>query len=72
MPVRSVPVRLALASAALAAAALPLAAGAVTRASAPVKNANGLAGQGTIFFLAGIAVVALAVVLLPEDQPSSP
>jgi hypothetical protein len=50
----------------------PIAASAVTREAAPVSDENGLAGQGTLFFLAGIAVVALAVVLLPEDQPASP
>lgn len=50
----------------------PIAASAVTRKAAPVSEENGLAGQGTLFFLAGIAVVALAVVLLPEDQPASP
>lgn len=50
----------------------PIAASAVTREAAPVSDENGLAGQGTLFFLAGIAIVALAVVLLPEDQPASP
>lgn len=50
----------------------PIAASAVTREAAPVEGENDLAGQGTLFFLAGIAVVALAVVLLPEDQPASP
>ncbi|HEU4819741.1 MAG TPA: hypothetical protein VFS87_01100 [Qipengyuania sp.] len=50
----------------------PIAASAVTREAAPVADENGLAGQGTLFFLAGIAVVALAVVFLPEDQPASP
>lgn len=50
----------------------PIAASAVTREAAPVSDDNGLAGQGTLFFLAGIAIVALAVVLLPEDQPASP
>ncbi len=50
----------------------PFAASAVTREAAPVSDENGLAGQGTLFFLAGIAIVALAVVLLPEDEPASP
>lgn len=45
---------------------------AATRQHAPVDGSNALAGQGTVFFLAGIAVIALAVVLLPEDQPASP
>lgn len=50
----------------------PIAASAVTRKAAPVSDENGLAGQGTLFFLSGIAVVALAIVLLPEDDPASP
>lgn len=50
----------------------PFAAAAVTREAAPVSGQNTLAGQGTLFFLAGIAFVALAVVLLPEDEPASP
>ena len=50
----------------------PITANATQRATAPVADENGLSGQGTIFFLAGIAAIALAVVLLPEDQPSSP
>lgn len=45
---------------------------AAAREAAPVAGENGLAGQGTMFFLAGIAVIALAVVFLPEDQPASP
>lgn len=44
----------------------------LAREAAPVSGENQLAGQGTIFFLAGIALVALAVVFLPEDQPASP
>lgn len=63
--------RLAFAVALLGLASAPIAASAVTREAAPVSDANGFAGQGTVFFLAGIAVVALAVVLLPEDQPAS-
>ena len=47
-------------------------ASAAVRETAPVSGESGLAGQGTLFFLAGIALVALAVVLLPEDQPASP
>lgn len=64
--------RLALCAAAFGLAMSPIAAGAAIRASQPVAGENELAGQGTLFFLAGIAVVALAVVLLPEDQPASP
>lgn len=64
--------RLALATAVLGVLGAPIAASAVTREAAPVEDENGLAGQGTVFFLAGIAIVALAVVLLPEDQPASP
>lgn len=65
-------VRFALASAALAMAAAPIAASAVTRSVAPVSDGSEMGGQGTMFFLAGIAVVALAIVLLPEDEPASP
>lgn len=64
--------KFALATALLAVVSVPIAASAVTREAAPVSDENGLAGQGTLFFLAGIAIVALAVVLLPEDQPASP
>lgn len=64
--------RFALAAAMLATAAVPIAASAVTRPAAPTTDENALSGQGTLFFLAGIAIVALAVVLLPEDQPASP
>ena len=44
----------------------------LAREAAPVERENQLSGQGTLFFLAGIAAVALAVLLLPEDQPASP
>lgn len=64
--------KFALAATLLGMVSAPIAAAAVTREAAPVSDENGLAGQGTLFFLAGIAVVALAVVLLPEDQPASP
>jgi hypothetical protein len=64
--------RFALAAALVGTVSAPIAASAVTRDAAPVADENGLAGQGTLFFLAGIAIVALAVVLLPEDQPASP
>jgi hypothetical protein len=66
--------KLALGAAALALAASPLAARAGSRMAAPVEDANGLQGQGTPFFLAGIALIALAVVFLPEDgdEPASP
>jgi hypothetical protein len=58
-------------AAAAALAAAPLGA-TLAREAAPVSGENGLAGQGTLFFLAGIAVIALAVAFLPEDQPASP
>lgn len=65
--------KLALAAALLGTVSAPIAASAVTRDAEPASGANGLGGgQSTLFFLAGIAVVALAVVLLPEDQPTSP
>lgn len=47
-------------------------ASAAQRAAAPVQGESALQGQGTPFFLAGIAAVVLAIVLLPEDQPASP
>lgn len=59
-----------LGAAALAMGALPVAT--LARQAEPVAGENELAGQGTIFFLAGIAAVALAIVLLPEDEPASP
>lgn len=62
---------IALATAAAGLAAAPLGA-TLAREAAPVSGENGLAGQSTLFFLAGIAVIALAVVFLPEDQPASP
>ena len=52
--------------------AAPVAAAAIGRKSQPVTGEAGLKGQGTPFFLAGIAIIALAVVFLPEDQPASP
>lgn len=63
--------KIALAAAAAGLSIAPLGA-TFARESAPVSGENELAGQGTIFFLAGIAIIALAVVLLPEDQPASP
>lgn len=63
--------KIALTGAAVGLAAAPLGAS-FAREAAPVEGENGLGGQSTLFFLAGIAVVALAVVLLPEDQPASP
>lgn len=42
------------------------------RASAPVEGESELAGQGTIFFLVGIAVVAAAIVFLSEDDDDAP
>lgn len=64
--------KLALSAAALGLLVAPVAAGAANRGAAPVEGASRLAGQATTLFLAGIAVIALAVVLLPEDQPASP
>lgn len=64
--------KLAYGAALLGLVSAPIAASAVSRQAAPITDENALAGQGTLFFLAGIAVVALAVVLLPEDQPASP
>lgn len=63
--------KIALACATAGLAAAPLGA-TLAREAAPVAGENELAGQGTVFFLAGIAIIALAVVLLPEDQPASP
>ena len=61
---------------ALAAAAAGLvvapAGASLVRQAAPVDGESALAGQSTPFFLAGIAIIALAVVFLPEDQPASP
>lgn len=64
--------KFALAAALLGLVSAPIAASAVARETAPVSDENSLSGQGTVFFLAGIAIVALAVVFLPEDQPASP
>lgn len=64
--------RLALIAGATALGAVTIASSALAREAAPVEGEQGLAGQGTLFFLAGIAVIALAVVLLPEDEPASP
>lgn len=58
--------------AAASVAIAPVAATAASRAAAPVERENGISGSGNLFFLAAIAVVAAAVVLLPEDQPASP
>lgn len=44
----------------------------LAREAAPIEGGNALAGESTVFFLAGIAVIALAVVFLPEDKPASP
>lgn len=63
--------KIALLAAAAGLAAAPVGAS-LAREAAPVSGENALAGQSTLFFLAGIAVIALAVVLLPEDQPASP
>lgn len=63
--------KFALLTAAAALAAAPVGAS-LAREAAPVSGESALAGQSTMFFLAGIAVIALAVVFLPEDQPASP
>ena len=63
--------KLALAFAAAGLTAAPLGA-TLAREAAPIAGENELAGQGSVFFLAGIAIIALAVVLLPEDRPASP
>lgn len=63
--------KITLAAAAVGLVATPIGAS-MAREAAPVSGQNELAGQGTLFFLAGIAVIALAVVLLPEDRPASP
>lgn len=60
-----------LAAAAVGLAAAPVGAS-LARETAPVEGESRLAGQSTMFFLAGIAITALAVVFLPEDQPTSP
>lgn len=63
--------KIALAVAAAGLAVAPVGAS-LAREAAPVVDENELAGQGTPFFLAGIAIIALAVVFLPEDRPASP
>ena len=52
------------ATAAAALLASPIAAGAVNRKAQPVSDENTLAGQGTLLFLAGIAIIALAVAVM--------
>ncbi len=59
-------------AAAIAGLALAPASASLAREAAPVEGGSSLGGESTIFFLAGLAVIALAVVLLPEDQPASP
>lgn len=61
----------ALAFAAAGVATAPVGAS-IVREAAPISGASELSGQGTPFFLAGIAIIALAVIFLPEDQPASP
>lgn len=63
--------RIALGAATAALVAAPVG-GSLAREAAPVRGQNQLVGQETAFFLAGIAIIALAIVLLPEDQPASP
>lgn len=65
--------KIVLAGSAAALLATPVIASADTRSSAPVEGASELAGQATILFIAGIAAVAAAIVLLSEDDdPVSP
>lgn len=61
----------ALATAAAALVSVPIGASAVERAVAPIEGEARLNGDGTLFLVATIAVVAAAVVLLP-DEPASP
>lgn len=60
-----------LAAAAVGLAVAPVGAS-LAREAAPIEGKNTLGGESTVFFLAGIAVIALAVIFLPEDQPASP
>lgn len=65
--------RLVLPIATLALVASPLGAQVVVRDTAPVSGANGIGGESSLVFIAGIAVVAAAIVFLSEDDdPVSP
>ena len=63
--------KFALAAAAAGLAVAPFGAS-LARESAPVAGKNDMGGESTLYFLAGIVAIALAVVFLPEDQPASP
>lgn len=55
--------------------AAPLAANqsqALVRASAPVEQGENLSADSNLFFIAGIAAVAAAIVLLAEDEEGAP
>lgn len=60
-------------AAALGLAMAPVAAAGASRASQPISESSELASGANILFLAGIAVVAAAIVLLPQedDEPVS-
>ncbi|UVI40450.1 hypothetical protein [Qipengyuania spongiae] len=65
--------RLVLPMAALTLVATPLGAQIASREAAPVEGANRIGGESSLVFIAGIAVVAAAIVLLSEDDdPVSP
>ncbi|MCV0382505.1 MAG: hypothetical protein K5799_03485 [Erythrobacter sp.] len=65
--------RLVLPIATLALVASPLGAQVALRDTAPVEGANELGGESSLVFIAGIAVVAAAIVFLSEDDdPVSP
>lgn len=46
----------------------PIAATAVERQAKPASGASELAGTNAVFFIAGIAAVVAAVLLLPEED----
>lgn len=55
--------------------AAPLAAGqaqGLLRSSAPVVDGSELSANSNLFFFAGIALVAAAIVLLAEDEEGAP
>ena len=60
--------------AALGLALAPVAAAGASRASQSASDSSELASGANVLFLAGIAVVAAAIVLLPQedDSPVSP
>ena len=63
--------KIALTAAAAGLAVAPLAAS-LAREATPIEGQNELGGESTLYFLGGIAVIALAVIFLPEDRPASP